>query len=69
MGEQQYKPASVRNRYTGVRQFLAWCLEEGEITETPMRNIGPPPIPDTRRPFRLLATSNRHLTFAHGDRR
>ncbi|MEP6758219.1 MAG: tyrosine-type recombinase/integrase [Actinomycetota bacterium] len=47
---EHYKPASVRNRYTGVRQFFAWCQEEGEVTETPMRNIGPPPIPDNPPP-------------------
>jgi site-specific recombinase XerC len=50
MGE-RYKPASARNRYTGLRQFFAWCLEEGEITETPMRHIGPPPIPENLPPI------------------
>jgi site-specific recombinase XerD len=50
MGE-SYKPASVRNRYTGIRQFFDWCAEEGEITETPMRNIGPPPIPENPPPI------------------
>jgi site-specific recombinase XerD len=47
---ENYKPASVRNRYTGVRQFFAWCLEEGEITETPMRHIPPPAIPENPPP-------------------
>ena len=47
---ESYKPASVRNRYTGVRQFFAWCLEEGEITETPLRNIPPPAIPENPPP-------------------
>lgn len=47
---EHYKPASVRNRYTGVRQFFAWCLEEGEITETPLRNIPPPAIPENPPP-------------------
>jgi site-specific recombinase XerD len=48
---ESYKPASVRNRYTGVRQFFAWCLEEGEITETPIRNIPPPSIPENPPPI------------------
>lgn len=48
---ESYKPASVRNRYTGVRQFFAWCLEEGEITETPLRNIPPPAIPENPPPI------------------
>jgi site-specific recombinase XerD len=47
---EHYKPASVRNRYTGVRQFFAWCLEEGEITETPLKNIPPPAIPENPPP-------------------
>jgi site-specific recombinase XerD len=45
MGE-TYAAASTRNRYTGVRQFFAWCLEEGEVTESPLRNIPPPAIPE-----------------------
>lgn len=46
-----YKPASVRNRYTGVRQFFGWLLEEGEITETPVKNIPPPMIPENPPPI------------------
>jgi site-specific recombinase XerD len=45
-----YKPASCRNRYTGFRRFFAWCLEEGEVTESPMRNIDPSPIPENPPP-------------------
>src|SRR5215211_3321575 len=48
---ESYKPASVRNRYTGLRQFLGWCLEEGEITESPMRHIPPPAIPENPPPI------------------
>ncbi|HEX5937156.1 MAG TPA: tyrosine-type recombinase/integrase [Actinomycetota bacterium] len=47
---ENYKPASVRNRYTGVRQFFAWLLEEGEIPESPLRNIPPPAIPENPPP-------------------
>jgi site-specific recombinase XerD len=48
---ESYKPASVRNRYTGVRQFFAWCLEEGEVTDTPLKNIPPPAIPENPPPI------------------
>jgi site-specific recombinase XerC len=48
---EQYKPASVRNRYTGLRQFFDWCVEEGEVTDSPMRNISPPQIPDNAPPI------------------
>jgi site-specific recombinase XerD len=47
---ESYKPASVRNRYTGIRQFFTWCLEEGEVAESPLRNIKPPPIPENPPP-------------------
>lgn len=50
MGE-TYAAASVRNRYTGVRRFFDWCLEEGEVAETPMRHIPPPSIPDNPPPI------------------
>ncbi len=46
-----YKPASVRNRYTGLRQFFAWLVEEGEVTETPLRHIPPPAIPESPPPI------------------
>lgn len=58
---ESYKPASVRNRYTGVRQFFAWCLEEGEITETPIRNIPPPAIPENPPP--VLSTTEVRALF------
>jgi site-specific recombinase XerD len=41
-----YRPASVRNRYTGARQFFLWCVTEGEITASPMGNIPPPANPE-----------------------
>jgi site-specific recombinase XerD len=47
---ERYKPASVRNRYTGIRRFFDWCLEEGEVTSSPLRNIPPPAIPENPPP-------------------
>jgi site-specific recombinase XerD len=60
---ESYKPASVRNRYTGLRQFFAWCLEEGEVAESPLRNIKPPPIPENPPPV-LTADQMRGLLKA-----
>jgi len=53
MREEGYKPASVRNRYTGLQQFFNWCHEETEIPEgtNPMRNIPAPTIPETPPPL------------------
>ena len=41
----RYRPASVRNRYTAIKQFFAWASDEGEIVESPMRKVRPPIIP------------------------
>lgn len=38
-------PATVATRYQALLQFFKWCLEEGEVTESPMRNMGPPSVP------------------------
>lgn len=73
MREEGYKPASVRNRYTGIQQFFKWALEEGEVAASPMRNMSAPTIPETPPPLlsdaqvkALLATC-KGTTFA--DRR
>jgi site-specific recombinase XerD len=47
----QWRPATVRNRYTGVKQFFAWAHAEGEIAETPMRNMSPPLLPEVEVPI------------------
>src|SRR5262249_8879359 len=39
-------PATVSKRYMSVRVFFGWCVEEGEITVSPMANMKPPPIPE-----------------------
>jgi site-specific recombinase XerD len=48
----QWRPATVRNRYTGVKQFFSWANAEGEIAETPMRNMSPPLLPEGSRSCR-----------------
>ncbi len=47
------KPSTAATRYKGVRIFFEWCREEGEITESPMRNMRPPAIPEE--PVRVLS--------------
>jgi site-specific recombinase XerD len=43
-----YAAASVKNRHDGIRQFFAWCEEEGEVPDgkNPMRHIKPPKVPE-----------------------
>lgn len=43
--EQGKRPASVRNRHQALQAFFKWCVEEGEIRESPMANMGPPAVP------------------------
>jgi site-specific recombinase XerD len=38
-------PATVANRYRSLQQFWRWCREEGEVTESPMRNMTQPAVP------------------------
>ena len=35
----RWKPKTARIRYGNLQQFFKWCLEEGEITDTPMKNV------------------------------
>src|SRR5260221_261353 len=39
-------PATIRIRYAGLRQFFGFAVEEGEITESPMRNVRAPSVPE-----------------------
>jgi site-specific recombinase XerD len=50
MLEDGAKPASVRNRFTGLQQFFKWAASEGEIVESPMRNMTSPQVPENPPP-------------------
>jgi site-specific recombinase XerD len=36
--------STAETRYRGLRQFFAWCEEEGEITQSPMTRMKPPKV-------------------------
>ena len=42
----RWKPATAQNRYRALARFFAFCVEEGEIGSSPMRNMRPPRIPE-----------------------
>ncbi len=44
---ERWRPATVRNRYTGARMFFKWAAEEGEVPASPMANMRPPLLPPT----------------------
>ncbi|MFH1140743.1 MAG: tyrosine-type recombinase/integrase [Chloroflexota bacterium] len=38
--------ATANNRYRALQQFWKWATEEGEVQESPMRNMHPPLVPE-----------------------
>jgi site-specific recombinase XerD len=44
---QRWKPATAQNRYRALARFFAFCVEEGELAASPMRNMKPPKVPET----------------------
>ena len=47
----RWKPKTARIRYGNLQQFFKWCVEEGEITDTPMKNVKPPSVPEVPVPI------------------
>jgi site-specific recombinase XerD len=43
-------PATARTRYRSLQQFFRYLVEEGEVRESPMRNMTPPAIPEAPPP-------------------
>ena len=47
----RWKPKTARIRYGNLQQFFKWCVEKGEITETPMKRVRPPSVPEVPVPI------------------
>jgi site-specific recombinase XerD len=43
---EQWAPATASNRYRALQAFFRWCVEEGELHESPMRHMRPPHVPE-----------------------
>lgn len=41
-----WKPSTAANRYRSLQQFFRWCVDEGEITSSPMARMRPPKVPE-----------------------
>jgi integrase/recombinase XerC len=52
--------ASVR--YRALQQFFAWCVDEGELDESPMVKMRPPVVPE--QPVAVLDTAQLKALFA-----
>jgi integrase/recombinase XerC len=44
----QVAPSTEYRNYSGLRQFFAWCVREGELDSSPMANVRPPKVPEPR---------------------
>lgn len=43
-------PATASNRFRSLQSFWKWMLEEAEVTESPMRMMKPPQLPESNVP-------------------
>lgn len=48
---ERFKPATAAKKYRSIQQFFKWLAEEGEIRETPMKNMKPPHVPEAPVPL------------------
>ena len=48
---ERFKPATAAKKYRSIQQFFKWLAEEGEICETPMKNMKPPHVPEVPVPL------------------
>ena len=49
--QQGRRPATLRTSYTALRAFFNWCIEEGFLEHSPMRNIKAPRLPKVGKGF------------------
>jgi Phage integrase family len=44
--ERGRSPSTARTRFTGLHRFFEWCVEDGEITRSPMERMRMPTVPE-----------------------
>lgn len=62
----RWKPATAANRYSGIRPFFVWLVDEGEIKESPMARMKKPKLPDNAAPIPRDEDVGRLLTACAG---
>jgi site-specific recombinase XerD len=63
---ERYKPNTASNRYRSAQAFFNWAVSEGEIDESPMRNMKPPHVPDVPVPVLTVAELKKLLKTCEG---
>lgn len=46
-----WKPATAANRYSGIRPFFTWLVDEGEVRESPMARMRKSKLPEFAPPI------------------
>jgi site-specific recombinase XerD len=59
-------PSTVATRFRALQQFWKWLAEEGEVTESPMRNMRVPTVPEEPVPVLSAADVSRLLATCKG---
>ena len=60
-------PATVRARFSCLRRFFRWCIEEGEIEHSPMERMHGPKVEDPPVPVLSEDEQRRLLNACKGD--
>ena len=55
--------STAKTRYGGLDVFFKWCVEEGEVTDSPMRNMKPPQVPE--QPVDVIDDADLKKLLAH----
>jgi site-specific recombinase XerD len=42
----RHAPATANQRYRSLQQFFKWAVDEGEVTDNPMKRMRPPTVPE-----------------------
>jgi site-specific recombinase XerD len=62
-----WRAATAAHRYRSLQQFFRFCLEDGEISESPMARMKPPKIPEAPPPVLSEAELKRLMAVCAGD--
>ena len=61
-------PTTAHNRFRGCQAFFGWCVEEGEVRESPMARMKPPRLPEAPPPVLRDAELRAILTGCERDK-
>ena len=62
-----WKPATAANRYSGIRPFFTWLVDEGEFRESPMARMRKPKLPEFAPPILADDELRRILAACEGQ--